>query len=97
MRLALWALALAILFGSASAVAAAESCAPNKVGPKILRSKNPSDIHPNWAPPNQVGMAWSLIHVRHEDRFLGGQLVTPRGGALAGRVFVLASEWDCEE
>ena len=27
--------------------------------------------------------------------FLSGVLVNPRGGVLPGRVFVIASEWDC--
>jgi hypothetical protein len=97
MHLRRGALAAAILIGSATLAAAAdESCSPVRAGVKILRSKNASDIHPNWRPPNQIGMAWSLIEVRHEGMFLSGQLVSPRGGTLPGRVYVLADEWECE-
>ena len=81
----------------ASAVTApvAQSCAPKATGAKILRTKNVNDVDPNWAPPAFIGTSWSLIEVKREGRFLRGRLVDPRGGIQRGRVFVIASEWDC--
>src|SRR3954454_16023339 len=63
--------------------------------PRILRTKNVNDVDPNWAPPAFIGTSWSLIETRQEGEFLSGVLVSPRGGALPGRVFVIANEWDC--
>ena len=80
---------------SSLAVRAEQSCAPKTNAAKILRSKNVNDVDPNWAPPAFIGMSWSLIETRQEGGFLSGVLVNPRGGALPGRVFVIASEWDC--
>lgn len=57
--------------------------------------KNVNDVNPNWAPPSFIGTSWSLIETRQEGIFLSGVLVNPRGNALPGRVFVIASEWDC--
>jgi hypothetical protein len=81
----------------ASAVTApvAQSCAPKAPGAKILRTKNVTDVEPNWAPPAVIGTSWSLIEIKREGRFLRGRLVNPRGGIQPGRVFVIASEWDC--
>ena len=81
----------------ASAVTApvAQSCAPKATGTKILRTKNVNDVDPNWAPTAFIGTSWSLIEVKREGRFLRGRLVDPRGGIQRGRVFVIASEWDC--
>jgi len=62
---------------------------------KNLRTKNVSDVDPNWAPPAFIDTSWSLIETKQEGVFLSGVLVNPRGGALPGRVFVIASEWDC--
>ena len=61
---------------------------------KILRTKNINDVDPHWAPPAFIGTSWSLIETR-QGPFLSGVLVNPRGGVLPGRVFVIASEWDC--
>ncbi len=97
MRLGACALAALILVGSTLATLAEESCSPKSVGAKILRSRNVADVHPDWAAPNQIGLSWSLVNVKHEGRFLSGQLVTPRGGTMRGRVYVLADEWDCGE
>jgi hypothetical protein len=81
----------------ASAVTApvAQSCAPKATGAKILRTKNVKDVDPNWAPPAFIGTSWSLIEIKREGKFLRGRLVDPRGGIQRGRVFVIASEWDC--
>jgi hypothetical protein len=81
----------------ASAVTApvAQSCAPKATGAKILRTKNVNDVDPNWAPPAFIGTSWSLIEVKREGRFLRGRLADPRGRIQRGRVFVIASEWDC--
>ena len=81
----------------ASAVTApvAQSCAPKATGAKILRTKNVKDVDPNWAPPTFIGTSWSLIEIKREGKFLRGRLVDPRGGIQRGRVFVIASEWDC--
>jgi hypothetical protein len=74
---------------------AEQSCAPKTNAAKILRTKNVNDVDPNWAPPAFIGTSWSLIETRQEGEFLSGVLVNPRGGALPGRVYVIANEWDC--
>lgn len=87
----------ALLFAAGGGPAfAAQTCAPKAVGAKILKSKNASDIHPDWKPPNRIGLGWSLAEIKHEGRFLSGRLVTTRGGLTRGRVYVIADEWDCE-
>lgn len=88
-------LACASLALSSLAVRAQQSCAPKTNAAKILRSKNMNDVDPSWAPPAFIGISWSLIKTRQEGAFLSGVLVNPRGGVLPGRVFVIASEWDC--
>lgn len=88
-------LVCASLMTSSLAARAEQSCAPKTNAAKILRTKNVNDVDPNWAPPAFIGTSWSLIETRQEGEFLSGVLVNPRGNALPGRVFVIASEWDC--
>jgi hypothetical protein len=98
MRTVAWSLPLLVcvsLMTSSLAARAEESCAPKTNAAKILRTKNVNDVDPNWAPPAFIGTSWSLIETRREGVFLSGVLVNPRGSALPGRVFVIASEWDC--
>ena len=93
-----WSLPLLVcasLMTSSLAARAEQSCAPKTNAAKILRTKNVNDVDPNWAPPSFIGTSWSLIETRQEGIFLSGVLVNPRGNALPGRVFVIASEWDC--
>jgi hypothetical protein len=85
----------ASVMASAITAQAQQSCAPKTNAAKILRTKNVNDIDPNWTPPAFIGTSWSLIETRQEGEFLSGVLVNPRGGTLPGRVFVIASEWDC--
>ena len=98
MRTVAWSLpplVCASLMTSSLAARAEQSCAPKTNAAKILRTKNVNDVDPNWAPPSFIGTSWSLIETRQEGVFLSGVLVNPRGNALPGRVFVIASEWDC--
>jgi hypothetical protein len=91
MRTVAWSLPLLVcasLMTSALAAPAEQNCAPKTNAAKILRTKNVNDVDPNWAPP-------ALIETRQEGEFLSGVLVNRRGNALPGRVFVIASEWDC--
>ncbi|MGZ3290609.1 MAG: hypothetical protein ACXU84_18115 [Xanthobacteraceae bacterium] len=88
-------LACAYVVTSSLTVRAEQSCAPKTNAAKILRTKNINDVDPHWAPPAFIGTSWSLIETRQEGPFLSGVLVNPRGGVLPGRVFVIASEWDC--
>jgi hypothetical protein len=93
-----WAIALLACASVASpslSARAEPSCAPKTNAAKILRSTNVTDVDPNWAQPAFIGTSWSLIETRREGEFLSGVLVNPRGGALPGRVFVIANEWDC--
>jgi hypothetical protein len=76
-------------------VQAAQSCAPKTTAAKILRTTNIDDVDPNWASPAHIGLSWSLIETKREGMFVSGVLVSPRGGVQPGRVFVIASEWDC--
>ena len=55
----------------------------------------PQCVDPSWAPPAFIGTSWSLVEISRDGAFLSGRLANPRGGIQAGRVFVLASEWDC--
>jgi hypothetical protein len=87
--------ACACLGAFTAAAAPAQSCAPKATGAKILRSPNLNDVDPSWVPPAFIGTSWSLVEIRRDGAFLSGRLVNPRGGVQAGRVFVLASEWDC--
>ena len=87
--------ACACVVASLITVRAEQSCAPKTNAAKILRTKNVNDVDPNWAPPAFIGLSWSLIETKQEGIFLSGVLVNPRGGILPGRVFVIASEWDC--
>jgi hypothetical protein len=98
MRTVVWSaglVACAWVVASLIAAQAAPSCAPKATGAKILRTKNVNDVDPNWAPPAFIGTSWSLIEAKQDGRFLHGRLVSPRGGIQRGRVFVIASEWDC--
>ena len=88
-------LVCASLMTSSLAARAEQSCAPKTNAAKILRTKNVNDVDPTWALPSFIGTSWSLIETRQEGIFLSGVLVNPRGNALPGRVFVIASEWDC--
>ena len=88
-------LACASVASSSLPARAEQGCAPKTNAAKILRTKNVNDVDPNWAPPAFIGTSWSLIETRQEGEFLSGVLVNPRGGALPGRVFVIANEWDC--
>ena len=85
----------ALLMASPLPARTEQSCAPKTNAAKILRTKNVHDVDPNWAPPAFIGISWSLIGTRQEGEFLSGVLVNPRGGALPGRVYVIANEWDC--
>jgi hypothetical protein len=79
--------------GSASAP---RSCNPRFLGANILNSPNQSDIHPDWVPPNSIGTAWSLQNISLHGEFYSGTIFSPRGGEQPGRVYVIASEWDCQ-
>jgi hypothetical protein len=94
---AIAAVACLVLTLPASMAPAEESlsCAPRLNEAKILQSKDINDIHPDWRPPAYIGLSWSLTSVKREGDFLSGVLVSPRGGSQRGRVYVMASEWDC--
>ena len=98
MRTVAWSLGLvacACVAASVVTVQAAQSCAPKTTAAKILRTANVNDVDPNWAPPALIGLSWSLIETKREGMFMSGVLVSPRGGVGPGRIFVIASEWDC--
>ncbi len=93
-------LTLCLAIASPSGVAAAVSCSPKFPGARVLSAPVIGALARDWAPPNKIGTSWSLVDAKREERggteFVSASLVSPRGGQIPGRVFVVASEWDCE-
>ncbi len=76
------------------AVYADVTCSPKIVGAKVLASENTQDTHSEWI-GSQIGLSWSLMKVIPQGEFMSGTLVTPRGGQMKYKVYVLNSEWKC--
>ena len=98
-------LALGILASAASATPQVESvnlsCSPKDSTARVLQSPAPNDTHPDWTGESQLGTAWELrAHGRVKDdmgvRYLFGEIVSPRGGIISARAFVIEKEWTCE-
>ena len=75
-------------------------CRPNDNQTPILGSRNPSDYHPNWRPPNSIGPGWSLkldkVYDDLQYTFYHGDLISPKGVTVDRGVYTLQKGWVCE-
>lgn len=78
----------------------AAMCNPRDNTARVLQSANANDLHPDWKGESYIGTSWGLVPdgsaTRNGVEYLEGNLYSPRGG-YQGRIFVLKSEWGCED
>jgi hypothetical protein len=80
---------------------AERSCSPNTNAARILAQPSPNAIHPAWRGDAFVGVSWSFLPRRTVSNMTGqyafGDLLSPRGGVVNRDVYILLSEWQCED
>ncbi len=75
-------------------------CSPNDNNARILSSASPNAVDPQWS-DGYIGTGWSFYQLERIKRptgvFAKGNLHGPRGGIAQKNVYVLLSEWTCQE
>jgi hypothetical protein len=91
---------LSLLLGTNS-LYAREYCAPKDNTARILTEALPNAIHPDYGGGAFVGMGWTFIPTgrlaTHTGEYAKGDLLGSRGGVVNRNVFILISEWTCQE
>ena len=71
------------------------------IPPRILTEALPNAIHPDYGGGAFVGMGWTFIPTgrlaTHTGEYAKGDLLGSRGGVVNRNVFILISEWTCQE
>lgn len=93
-----------IIFASSlgvNSLQAREYCAPKDNTARILTKASPNAIHPDYGGSAYVGTGWAFIPKKHfatnTGEYAKGDLLGSRGGVVNRNVFILISEWACQE
>ncbi len=76
------------------------ACTAKTGAAKILKSPKQADAHPLWPTAAHGGSSLTIVDGEEAKGdgavpYISGSLVSPRDGAIPGKVFIIASEWEC--
>lgn len=84
-----------------ASVSAETLCSPKANSARILTKPSPNAIHPDFSGDSFVGLGWGFnpekIVTNVTGRYARGNLRGSHGGVRNAGVYILLSEWSCEE
>lgn len=95
------ALTILALIGTYGTCSAGSLCLPKDSNARILSAPSPMAIDPQWTGDSHIGTGWSFYVTQKVNSATGafakGNLHGTRGGIAQKDVYVLLSEWTCNE